>query len=55
MQHDDDTRIVTLKIAAAAVVDPRSAAKALRGEAVKGLAGDRIKRAMRELGVGGQS
>lgn len=49
MQHDDphDDAIYVLQVAAAAPADPRSVRKYLRGEPVRGLAGDRIARAIR--------
>lgn len=44
-------RITILRLAAAAGVDPRSAARALRGEPVRGIPGDRIRRALGGLPV----
>lgn len=42
------SRLEAIKLAAAAETDIRSAQKYLRGEAVRGLAGERLKRAASE-------
>lgn len=51
MQHEEPKRIDRLRvleIAGKAGADPRSVAKALRGQPVKGLVGDRIRRAIEQ-------
>jgi hypothetical protein len=45
-----DTETVLI-LAAKSGCDPRTAARALRGEAVRGLAGSRLRRALAELGI----
>jgi len=45
-------RATILEIAVKASVDPRSAEKALRGGEVRGLAGSRLRRVLRETGLG---
>lgn len=44
MQHAD--RLTVQEVALEAQADPRSVARELRGERVKGLVGDRIRRAL---------
>lgn len=56
MQHDGAPgadRILILEIAAAAPADPRSVAKFLRGEPVRGMTADRIRRAIERSGRAG--
>ena len=43
----EPTRAEVLQLAAKACVDERTARKALRGEKIRGLAGERIKEARR--------
>lgn len=49
-----DVRRLALQIAARAVVDPRTAIRFLRGEAVRGHAGARIGIAVEELRAAGE-
>jgi DNA-binding LacI/PurR family transcriptional regulator len=50
-------RTQVLALAAKACVDPRTAAKALREgpDAVRGITGERVAEAMRELGIASQT
>jgi hypothetical protein len=45
------TQADILGLAVAASVDPRSARRALEGEDVSGLAGERLRKAMAERGI----
>lgn len=54
MQHDDPEPVDTLTIRRIAVdtaTDPRSVARELRGERVRGMAGERIRRALHAAGL----
>jgi hypothetical protein len=46
-----DIKLTALRLAGLAGCDPRSALAWLRGRPIRGLAGERIERAARELGV----
>lgn len=48
MNRNDPT---VMKLAAEAGCDPRSALRALEGERVRGMAGERIKKAAKKLGL----
>jgi hypothetical protein len=44
-------RALALRLAAASLTDPRTVARAMRGEPVRPLVADRIRAAARDLGV----
>jgi hypothetical protein len=46
-----DTRRVILETAAETAADPRTVARVLRGEHVRGHVGDRIRRALADRGI----
>jgi hypothetical protein len=51
-QHSPDVDTMTIRrIAVDTATDPRSVAREIRGERVRGIAGERIRRALRTAGL----
>jgi hypothetical protein len=52
VQHDEHVDTLTVRrVAVEAEADPRSVSRELRGERVRGLVGERIRRILREHGL----